>query len=90
MKEMLKNNPEEGCFFIKRNPKNKGFAYPADPYETHDDRNRAFKILYLTTDMLTLLPDTVNLAKSCVSITGVTALLSIVMFVKAVEKFDLM
>lgn len=36
MKEMLKNNPEEGCFFIKRNPKNKGFAYPADPHETHD------------------------------------------------------
>ncbi|CUB26443.1 hypothetical protein BN2127_JRS5_01411 [Bacillus amyloliquefaciens] len=62
----------------------------ADPHETHDGRNRAFNILYLTTDMLTLLPDTVNLAKSCVSITGVTALLSIVMFVKAVEKFDLM
>ncbi|GJJ25191.1 hypothetical protein BVN1_09580 [Bacillus velezensis] len=33
MKEMLKNNPEEGCFFIKRNPKNKGFAYPADPHK---------------------------------------------------------
>lgn len=43
----------------------------------------------MTTDKLTLLPETVTLAKSCVSITGVIALLSMVMFVKDVEKFDL-
>lgn len=43
-------------------------------------------LLYLLTEIVTLFPETETFAKSCVSTTGVTALLSIVILLKAVEK----
>lgn len=43
-------------------------------------------LLYLLTEIVTLFPEGRTFAKSCVSTTGVTALLSIVILLKVVEK----